>query len=171
VIESRIAIRRGRLEPGSYRLIVPFMAGKLYGNPTSSSYLEPAVSTDGSFELDLNEGHDAMLAELKPMELSGADLSGGMRIEPPDARMASFVPEIVDGRAKKLGESNWVDGNGGRVVRLFYFDRPVRITGLSHEIEVADEGYVWLARLREGGPIVVVPRPRQLLLAFTGDQR
>jgi hypothetical protein len=165
IIHSKIAVQKGHLAAGEFRLIAPFVAGNLYGNPTSSSYLTAKVNDDLTFELDLNPGHDAMVSELRETKL----WSRQVKIVPLDARLANFSPAIVDRHTKSLGITNWVDGQTGRVLRLIYFDRPARITGPDFDIAVAEAGYVWVEFPSYPETAHVVPQPDELVLAFFGN--
>jgi hypothetical protein len=57
------------------------------------------VSANGKFALDLNHGHDAMLARLAATKFALND----MHIEPADARIAKLSPQIVGRRLETLG--------------------------------------------------------------------
>jgi hypothetical protein len=166
IISSTIDDRRGQLKPGKYRLIAPYVLGNVYGNPTSTGYTTASLSDDGSFELDLNQGHASMLADL--LELEEHHLSDNrIRIDPSNVRFAMVSPFIVDGRTNTLGTARWVDERSGNTLRLLYFDAPARLRGHNFDVDVKEAGYVWVETLPATDEKRVVPRPENLVLAFT----
>lgn len=167
IIESRIDVGQGPLEAETFQLIAPYNLGDLYGQPNSEIYLKAELGGNGSrrFTLDLNQGHDAMLAELagrEPKRLNDRRMS----IEPPDARIVTVSPEIVDHRFARQGVTNWVDRTSGYRMRLIYFDRPARLTGHYFDVQASEAGYVWV--VEPPGPQIAhaVPQPSDLVLAF-----
>jgi hypothetical protein len=167
-IQASLEVSEGNLEPGKYKLIVPFTVGDMYGGPDSKTYLTPALNDDGTFELDLNPGHDAMLAELAEVPATARFRDNRMSIEPRDARIATISPQIVNKRFKALGNVSWADAQTGHRLRLMYFDRPAHLTDNDLDVEVPEAGYVWVEVLSSPGISRLVPQPDDLVLAFYG---
>jgi hypothetical protein len=169
IIDSRIVIKRGPLEPG-YRLIVPArIAG--YGVFTDSeSYLTPELDQGGNFELDLNQGHDALLAEMKKTEKVDFNFDY-MLLETKESRFAILTPYIVDRRTKDLGQANWVDRDTELPLKLYYFDRPTRITGKQYDIDVKEAGYYWIGPSESRGDAQAVQHPNEVMLSFYFRER
>lgn len=179
VIRSSLAFRsedlsreRPALPPGSFRLRFPFICGDLHGSPTTGDLLHPIVGADGSFVLDLNRGHAALLASLEPTELSLPYL----RISPAEARLARLAPLILETDGiEPLGRVAWFDPGSGESLMLLFLDRPAAINGstvvagrrLRYAISVPTPGYVWVEKRggAEEDVYTVVPRPKRLLLA------
>ncbi len=179
VIESRLVFRSedfGRelepLPPGRFRLLFPFIAGDLYGPPTTGDFLHPALAPDYSFRLDLNRGHKSLLASLQPSELGLPYL----HVEPSDARLARLAPMILEADGiEPLGRVEWFDPDSQRTLLLLYLDRAASISGqtgsrgrlLRYSIRVSAPGYVWVGKQAGADEdlYTVMPRPPRLLLA------
>jgi hypothetical protein len=167
-IQASLEVSEGELEPGKYRLIVPFTVGDMYGGPDSKTYITPSLNEDGTFELDLNLDHDAMLAELAEIPPSARFRDHRMSIAPRDARIATISPQIVNKRFKALGNASWADAQTGHRLQLMYFDRPAHLTGNDLDVEVSEAGYVWVEVLSSPEISHAVPQPDDLVLAFFG---
>lgn len=167
VIQSRIEFRGGEPLPlEAFRLWVPFISGDLYGAPTSGSYIQPIVRPDYTFEIDLNQGHDALLASLEKTAFSVHD----MRIEPQDARIARISPFLMEADGiESLGRASWEDAETGHTLMLVYFDRPARIAGHGFAVDAKSAGYVWVETPPAPALAHVVPRPKNLVLAVSID--
>ncbi len=179
VIRSRLVFRsedlsreREPLPPGRFRLVFPFVAGDLYGAPTTGDFLHPVLGPDYAFQLDLNRGHKSLLASLEPTELGLPYL----RVEPAEARLARLAPMILEADGiEPLGRVEWFDADAQCTLLLLYVDRPASITGrtsaggrsLRYSITVSAPGYVWVGKEAGVGEEVytVRPRPARLLLA------
>ena len=165
---------RAPLPRAQFRLFFPYIAGDIYGSPTTGDFINPSLDTDYRFEIDLNHSHKALLASLQPTELSLSYL----HIEPAQARVARLVPTVLEADGiEPVGRTNWVDGDSRRRLLLLYFDRPATLSGrssaggkaLRYSIHAAEAGYVWVA-LQPGANedvYTVTPAPARLLLAVT----
>ena len=155
-------------------LFFPYIAGDIYGSPTTGDFINPLLDTDYRFEIDLNHTHKALLASLQPTELSLSYL----HIEPAQARVARLAPIVLEADGiEPVGRANWVDGDSRRSLLLLYFDRPATLSGRSsgggkpwrYSIHAAEAGYVWVG-LQPGANenvYTVTPTPARLLLAVT----
>lgn len=156
------------------RLVFPYIAGDLYGAPTTGDFLHPAIGADYRFEIDLNRSQPLLLASLEPTDFSLSFL----RIDPPAARIARLAPMAlqVDG-IEQIGRTDWVDPRSKQRLLLVYLDRAARITGgtltkgrsLRYDIQSALPGYVWIGRQTDSDGEVyrVIPKPAELILAVT----
>jgi hypothetical protein len=142
-----------------FRLWFPLTSGDFYGSVTSGSFLDVTVNPDYTFELDLNNGHDALLKSLLKTRFSVA----GMRIDPPEARIARISTFALEADGiDPIGTTEWLDADSREKLMLVYFDRPARITGPNYDIAVTQPGYVWIAQT---SPHKVVPQPERLVLS------
>lgn len=159
---------------GEFRLVFPYIAGDIYGSPTTGDYINAVVSADYRFEVDLNRSHSALLASLEPTAFSLSYL----HIDPAAARVARLAPMVLQADGiDQLGRTNWFDPETRRPLLLLYLDRAATISGhgmaygrpLSYRIQVPGPGYVWVAQeaVADGSVYTVVPRPARVELAVT----
>jgi hypothetical protein len=165
---------REPLPAGQFRLLFPYIAGDIYGPPTTGDFFNSPLDADYRFEINLNRAHKSLLASLEPTELSLSYL----HIEPAEARVARLAPSILQADGiEPLGRTDWFDPASGRPLLLLYLDRPATISGravvhgrpLRYAIRVAAPGYVWVGRQSNADEDVyaVTPKPARLLLAVT----
>jgi hypothetical protein len=173
-LSEDLATQRAPLPPAEFRLFFPYIAGDIYGAPTTGDFINPTVDADYRFEIDLNRSHAALLASLEPTQLSLSQL----HIEPAGARVARLAPMVLQADGiEPVGLTNWVDGHSRRTLLLLYFDRPATISGrvtgggklLRYSIHAAAAGYVWVGQEPGADENVysVTSTPAQLLLAVT----
>ena len=166
VIRSRVVFLSEDLQSGrepvpleDFRLWFPLTSGDLYGSVTSGSFVDVKVNPDYTFELDLNSGHDGLVKSLLKTRFSVR----GMRIDPPEARIARISTFALEADGiDPIGTTEWIDADSREKLMLVYFDRPARITGPNYDISVTEPGYVWIAQT---DPHRVVPQPERLVLA------
>ena len=173
-LSDDLLTERAPLPPAQFRLFFPYIAGDIYGSPTTGDFINPSLDTDYRFEIDLNHTHKALLASLQPTELSLSYL----HIEPAQARVARLAPIVLQADGiEPVGRANWIDGDSRRSLLLLYFDRPATLSGRSsggskpwrYSIHAAEAGYVWVG-LQPGANenvYTVTPAPARLLLAVT----
>jgi hypothetical protein len=165
---------REPLPAGQFRLFFPYIAGDIYGSPTTGDFFNSPLDADYRFEINLNRAHQSLLASLEPTELGLSYL----HIEPAEARVARLAPAILQADGiEPLGRTDWFDPDSGRALLLLYLDRPATISGrtvvrgrpLRYAIQVAAPGYVWVGRQSNADEDVyaVTPKPARLLLAVT----
>jgi hypothetical protein len=144
-----------------FRLFFPYIAGDIYGAPTTGDFLNPTLRPDYHFEIDLNHNHQALLASLQPTDFSVSYL----HIEPADARVARLAPAVLQADGiEPVGRTQWLDGDTHKPVMLLYFDRPASIVGNGkYSIHTRAAGYVWVGQV--GDTFTVIPTPPRLLLA------
>jgi hypothetical protein len=163
---------RAPLAPGQFRLLFPYIAGDLYGPPTTGDFIHPSLAPDYGFEIDLNRTQGALLASLEPTDFRLSYL----HLDPPEARVARLAPLMLQADGiEEIGQLEWFDPDSRRELLLLYLDRPAEITGrtmaggrpLRYAIRTSAAGYVWVARQSAGDEAVytVIPRPARLLLA------
>jgi hypothetical protein len=173
-LSEDLATERAPLPPAEFRLFFPYIAGDIYGSPTTGDFINPTVGADYRFEIDLNRSHAALLASLEPTQLSLSQL----HIEPAGARVARLAPMVLQADGiEPVGLTNWVDGDSRRSVLLLFFDRPATISGrvsgsgkpLRYSIHAAAAGYVWVGQEpgTDENVYIVTPTPKRLLLAVT----
>jgi hypothetical protein len=145
-----------------FRLSFPFIAGDIYGAPTTGDFFNPTLGPDYRFDIDLNHGHAALLKSLEPTDFSLSYL----HIQPADARVARLAPMLLQADGiEPVGRTEWVDGDSRQTLMLLYLDRPAAISGGKYAIRALASGYVWVGLV--GDTYAVVPRPAHLLLAVT----
>jgi hypothetical protein len=155
-----------------FRLVFPYVAGDLYGPPTTGDFIHPVLGADNALEIDLNRSHQALLASLEPTDFRLSFL----HIDPPQARIARLTPLMLQADGiDPVGELEWFDLDSRRVLLLLYLDRPASITGrttagnrqLRYAIRSDAADYVWVARQSNAGEDVyaVIPMPVRLVLA------
>jgi hypothetical protein len=163
-LSADLKTERTPLDRAGFRLFFPYIAGDIYGAPTTGDFINPTLEADYHFTIDLNRSHPALLASLEPTDFSVAYL----HIEPADARVARLAPMVLQADGiDPVGRTEWVDGDTRRTVMLLYFDRPARISGGKFAIRTAAAGYVWIGL--DGDVYTVVPTPARLLLAVTAS--
>jgi hypothetical protein len=165
---------REPLAAGQFRLLFPYIAGDIYGPPTTGDFFNGHIGADYRFEINLNRTHKALLASLEPTQFSLSYL----HIEPADARVARLAPMILQADGiEQVGRVDWFDPDSGRALLLLYLDRPAKIAGRSvvrgrpvrYAIEATAPGYVWVGQQSNADENVfaVTPKPARLLLAVT----
>jgi hypothetical protein len=182
VIRSRLVFlsedfgnERAPPPPREFRLVFPYIAGDIYGTPTTGDYINAVVGADYRFEIDLNRSHGALLASLEPTEFSSLSY---LRIDPANARVARLAPMVLQADGiEQLGRTDWFDPDTKRALLLLYLDRPATISGrgmaygrpLRYQIQSPAPGYVWVGQQVLAGENVytVTPRPARLLLAVS----
>jgi hypothetical protein len=173
-LSEDLATERAPLPPAQFRLFFPYVAGDIYGSPTTGDFINPVVGADYRFQIDLNRSHAALLASLEPTQLSLSQL----RIEPAGARIARLAPMVLQADGiERVGLANWIDGDTKRTLLLLYVDRPATITGrlvgggkpIRYSIHAAAEGYVWVGQEpgAEENVYEVMAAPTRVLLAVT----
>jgi hypothetical protein len=169
-LTADLANERPPLAQNQFRLFFPYIAGDIYGSPTTGDFLNPTLGADYRFTLDLNRSHAALLASLEPTDFSVSYL----KIEPAAARVARLAPMVLQADGiEPVGRTDWVDADSRRTVMLLYLDRPATIAGESaavrFSIRAAAAGYVWVGSQPgpQGEVYTVIPTPARLLLAVT----
>jgi hypothetical protein len=168
---------REPLALGQFRLLFPYIAGDIYGPPTTGDFFGGRIDADYRFEINLNRTHQALLVSLEPTEFSLSYL----HIEPAQARVARLAPMILQADGiEPVGRADWFDPDSGRALLLLYLDRPATITGrtvargrpLRYAIQVATPGYVWVGQQSNADENVyaATPKPARLLLAVTPSE-
>jgi hypothetical protein len=169
---------RDPLPAGQFRLLFPYIAGDIYGPPTTGDFFNGRIDADYRFEINLNLTHASLLASLEPTQFSVSYL----HVEPADARVARLAPMILQADGiEPVGRTDWFDPDSGRALLLLYLDRAATISGravvrgrpLRYAIQVAAPGYVWVGQQSNADENVyaVTPKPARLLLAVTpGDK-
>lgn len=172
-LSEDLASEREALPPDHFRLLFPYIAGDIYGPPTTGDFFNPVIGADYRFEIDLNRTHKALLASLEPTAFSLRYL----RIEPAEARVARLAPMVLEADGIELvGRTDWFDPDSKRPLLLLYLDRAATISGqgtaygrpLRYAIRTAAAGYVWvgLETRADGNVYTVTPRPARLVLAI-----
>ena len=179
IIRSRLVFmtddlgsERAPLAPERFRLLFSYIAGDLYGPPTTGDFIHPALGPGYSFEINLNRTHGALLASLEPTDFRLSYL----RIDPPEARVARLAPLMLQADGiEEVGQLEWFDPQSRRELLLLYLDRPANITGrtmargrpLRYAIRARVADYVWVARQSNQSEDVytAVPSPARVLLA------
>jgi hypothetical protein len=173
-LSADLATERPPLPRAQFRLFFPYIAGDIYGSPTTGDFINPTVDADYHFAIDLNRSHQALLASLEPTEFSLSYL----QIEPAGARVARLAPMVLQADGiEPLGHTDWVDADSKRPLLLLYLDRAATISGrgssggkpLRYSIHTAAAGYVWvgLQSSTDENVYTVTPAPARLLLAVT----
>jgi hypothetical protein len=173
-LSADLTTERPALPQGRFRLFFPYIAGDIYGSPTTGDFINPTLGPDYRFEIDLNRSHKGLLASLEPTQLSLSYL----HIEPATARVARLAPMVLQADGiEPVGRTDWVDGDTRQTLLLLYLDRPATISGvrsaggkpLRYSIQAATAGYVWVGQQVAADENVyrVVPAPVRLLLAVT----
>ncbi|MBS0417616.1 MAG: hypothetical protein JSR66_07875 [Proteobacteria bacterium] len=164
------ATERAPLARNQFRLFFPYIAGDIYGSPTTGDFINPVLGADYRFEIDLNRSHAALLASLEPTDFSVPYL----KITPADARVARLAPMVLQADGiEPVGRTDWLDGDSRHTLMLLYLDRPATITGKSPTVEFAIRsaaaGYVWVgSQVGSAGTVyTAMPAPAHLLLAVT----
>jgi hypothetical protein len=171
VLKSRIVFEGEPLPPSEYRLWFPYVIGDFYGAPDTVDFIKPTLQSDGTVAVDLNIGHDQLLAALEPAEF-GVSL---MKIEPADARIARLTPMAMQADGiEQVGSTQWIDADSKQPVMLVYADRPCRIFGGPFDIRIAGAGYVWVGETAgEDGKATyaTTSQPARLALEITPERR
>lgn len=173
-LSEDLGSERAPLPAGQFRLLFPYIAGDIYGPPTTGDFIHAAVGADLGFQIDLNRTHESLLASLEP---TGFSLSY-LHITPADARVARLAPMVLQADGiEQLGRTDWFDPDSKRPLLLLYFDRPATIFGrggtrarpLRYAIQVTAPGYVWVGQQSVADEVVyaVTPKPAHLLLAVS----
>lgn len=156
---------REPLPAGSYRLWFPYIVGDLYGAPDTGDLIQPTPEPDGTLVVDLNAGHERLLAALEPADFSLSFL----RLEPADARFARLAPMAMQADGiEQVGTTDWIDADSKQRLMLLYSDRPCRISGGRYDIRIAAAGYTWVAETPDDKRIFsAIPPPKRLGIAIT----
>ena len=173
-LAADLATERPAVPAAQFRLFFPYIAGDIYGSPTTGDFINPTVGADYRFEIDLNRSHQALLASLEPTEFSVSYL----HIEPAGARVARLAPMVLQADGiEPLGRTDWVDADSRQALLLLYLDRAATISGratsagkpLRYAIHTAAAGYVWVGQQSSADENVytVTAAPTRLLLAVT----
>jgi hypothetical protein len=168
VLHARLVFPERALSADEYRLWFPYVVGDFYGAPDTVDFIQPVPQSDGTIVVDLNEGHDQLLAALKP-EAVEFSLSF-MKIEPAEARIARLTPMAMQADGiEQVGRTDWIDADSKQRLMLLYADRPCRIYGGPYDIRIPAAGFVWIGEtMRDGkGSYAVTPQPASLELAIT----
>jgi hypothetical protein len=173
-LSADLTTERPALARSQFRLFFPYIAGDMYGSPTTGDFINPTVGADYHFQIDLNRSHKALLASLEPTEFSVSYL----HIEPAGARVARLAPMVLQADGiEPLGHTDWIDADSKRALLLLYLDRAATISGrgfaggkpLRYSIHTAAAGYVWVGQQSgaEESVYTVTPTPAHLWLAVT----
>lgn len=173
-LSEDLASEREPLPRSRFRLLLPYIAGDIYGPPTTGDFIDPVLGADYRFQIDLNRSHKALLASLQRSEFSLSYL----RIEPPEARVARLAPMVLQSDGiEPVGRAEWFDPDSKRPLLLLYLDRAATIYGrsvaggrpLRYAIRAAAPGYIWVGQQAGAQESVytVTSRPARLLLAVT----
>jgi hypothetical protein len=165
---------RPPLPLSQFRMVFPYIAGDLYGSPTTGDFFSPTLRADYSFDIDLNRAEKPLLASLEPTEFSLSYL----KITPAGAHVARLAPMALQADGiDQVGRTNWLDSATKEPLLLLFLDRAANISGqtvaqgrpLRYDIRSGAPGYVWVARRTntEGATYTVIPRPARLVLAIT----
>jgi hypothetical protein len=168
VLHARVVFPGKSLAAGEYRLWFPYVVGDFYGAPDTVDFIQPVPQADGTITVDLNKGHDQLLAALKP-EAVEFSLSF-MTIEPAEARIARLTPMAMQADGiEQVGTTDWVDAESKQRLMLIYADRPCRIHGGSYDIRIPATGFVWIGEtMTDGkGRYATTSQPASLELAIT----
>jgi hypothetical protein len=162
----------------TFRLSFPYIAGDLYGSPTTGDFIKPTLNADYTFEMDLNRTQEDLLHSLEPTEFS----LDYLRVEPREARIARLAPLALqpDG-IERIASADWVNPASDEPLMLVYVDRPARITGaltrnghtIRYNVRAGTAGYIWIGRRQtEDGEQMYteVPRPDSVVLALSPPQ-
>ena len=163
---------RPALPREQFRLLFPYVAGDLYGPPTTGDFTHPVLGPDYEFEIDLNRTLAALLASLEPTDLHESYL----HIEPPQARVARLTPLMLQADGiEPVGRLEWLEADSKRELFLLYLDRPASITGrtstagrtVRYAISAKAAGYIWVVRQSNAEEYVytATTSPGRLLLA------
>jgi len=177
VVQSKVVFlaedlqsEREPLPANVYRLWFPYIVGDLYGAPDTVDFIQPTLQADGTVSVDLNIGHDQLLAALEPADFSLSFL----KIEPAAARVARLAPMAMQADGiEQVGTTDWIDADSKQRLLLLYADRPCRISGGAYDIRVPAAGYVWVAETRtpEGKrSYATMAQPARLALAITASR-
>jgi hypothetical protein len=156
---------REPLPAGSYRLWFPYIVGDLYGAPDTGDLIQPVPNPDGTVVVDLNVGHERLLAALEPADFSLSVL----KIDPADTRFARLAPMAMQADGiEQVGATDWIDADSKQRLMLLYADRPCRIWGGRYDIRIAAPGYAWVAEAPDDErTFTVVSQPKRLAIAIT----
>ncbi len=158
----------------AWRLAFHWIAGDLYGSPTTGDLERPVYGPQGSLTIDLNRSHADLLRELTPTEFGLSYL----RIEPAAARLARLAPLALQADGiEPIARPEWVDEDRREPLMLVYIDRPAHILGglsrggyeVRYDVRSIRAGYLWIAchTLPDGRQLYTeAPPPRHLLLAL-----
>ena len=159
----------------AFRLLFPYIAGDLYGPPTTGDFIQRLIHANYTFEIDLNRTHADLLRSLQPTQFSLRYL----KIDPPEARIARLAPLALQADGiEQIATADWLDPRLQRRLMLVYVDRPSRITGAAtrnghttrYNIRIATAGYVWIGP-RDSGvgeqTYTEVERPATVVLALS----
>jgi hypothetical protein len=161
-MSADLKTERPPLAQSQFRLSFPFIAGDIYGAPTTGDFFNPTLGPDYRFDIDLNRGHPALLKSLERTDFSVTYLHS----QPADARVARLAPMVLQADGiEPVGRTEWVDGDSRQTLMLLYLDRPATISGGKYAIRTLASGYVWVGLVGEA--YKVVPAPAHLLLAVT----
>lgn len=181
VIHSRLAFltvdlanTRAPLPASQFRMVFPYIAGDLYGAPTTGDLIQPVIGADYQLTLDLNASLPALLVSLEPTDFSLPYL----RIEPAQARIARLTPMALQADGiEQIGRTDWVDPAARQRLILLYVDRAARISGesdsggkpLRFDLRMSGPGYFWIARQtgQDADIYRVIARPAQVVIAIT----
>jgi len=175
-LSEDLSTARAPLTQDQFRLVFPYIAGDLYGSPTTGDFIKPVIGQDYRFRIDLNRTYGALLASLEPTNFSLSYL----HIEPAEARVARLAPLMLQADGiEQVGRLDWFDPDSRRELLLLYLDRPATISGqarsrgrfLRYAIQSNAADYVWVARQVTPAEdvYVAIPRPARLLLAARLD--
>lgn len=179
VIDSRLVFlsddlstQRPPVPLNHFRLTFPYIAGDLYGSPTTGDFFQPALGRDYRFRIDLNRTQQALSASLEPTNFSVSYL----HVQPAEVRLARLAPLMLEADGiEQVGRLDWFDPDSRRELLLLYLDRPATISGgtvvrgrpLRYAVHAAAAGYVWVGRQSKADEDVytALPKPARVLLA------
>lgn len=180
VLHARLDFVDDQLAPrpaparATWRLSFNWIAGDLYGSPTTGDLERPAYGAQGSLTIDLNRSNADLLRELVPTDFGLSYL----RIEPAAARLARLAPLALQADGiEPIARPEWVNEDTREPLMLVYIDRPAHILGgfsrggyeVRYDVRAVRAGYLWIAchGLPDGLQLYTeTPTPRHLLLAL-----
>jgi hypothetical protein len=167
VLHATVVFPETPLPASEYRLWFPYVIGDFYGAPDTVDFIQPALQADGTIAVDLNKGHDQLLAALEPVEFS----LSFMKIEPATARIARLTPMAMQADGiEQVGTTEWIDADSRQRLMLLYADQPCRISGGPYDIRIGAAGYAWVAEVAGADgkrTYVATAQPARLALAIT----
>jgi hypothetical protein len=167
VLHSKVVFEGPSLAANEFRLWFPYVIGDFYGAPDTVDFIQPTLQADGTVDVDLNQGHEQLLAALEPAEFTVSY----MKIEPAQARIARLTPMAMQADGiEQVGTTEWIDADSKQRLLLLYADQPCRIYGGPYDIRIASAGYVWVGEIpgSDGKPTYeAIAQPARLALAIT----
>ncbi len=166
VLHATVVFPEEPIPASALRLWFPYVVGDFYGAPDTVDFIQPRLQADSTITLDLNVGHDQLLAALEPADF----MLSFMKVEPAEAQFARLTPMAMQADGiEQVGTAEWRDADTKQRLLLLYADRPCRIHGGPYDIRIASAGFVWVAEIQQDGKssYVATSQPARLELAIT----